>query len=130
MREVLFESPVGVGVGSTGYTTVWTFSSVRGMSGVLNLEIVNTGIITLDDLKLQVQDTPGGEWYDYLAGADWQNSLLAYRLAATSNLPGLTGEEIGHAQVRIYAAHQVRLQGKSMATSTSVRVRGTYAEDD
>lgn len=89
MYGVMFEAvsaPVGPG-GSVVLTAVVGASSP---GNVVAMEIDNTqaSLAATIGFKIQLQDHPNGEWYDYLADADWDANNNANVLFASA--PGRT----------------------------------------
>lgn len=128
MRIIRFETPTAASV-TTDWSTIWTFAHERATAGYLNLEIENVGAVDFTDLQLEVRDHASGEWYAYLTGADWADTGIPYRMLATTDLKTLAGTTIGHAQVYLNASQAVRLRAKVGASTTTAKVRGTFAAD-
>jgi hypothetical protein len=109
---------------------------LAGAEAVLNIEVENDGdsANALDGFKLELQDHPGGEFYDYLVSSSAGSGDFGSSL---SNLPFVTStgpHEIGagakaHFTARVHAAHKARLKAKS-AGNSDVKARGTVLSND
>ena len=116
----------------TATGTLADVAAAKGLEGnnVLNLEIENTGSTNATtDFAVLLKDHPAGEWYSYLAGAefdeDYDAGTQARLLFASATGPHeLAAAGKAHIIVRLHAAYGVKIQVAS-TSGTTVAVRGT-----
>jgi hypothetical protein len=104
--------------------------TLQHSGGKLCLEVQNHTAENLKDLILQRKDHPDGEFYDYLASADWTSALtggsaeLPWLLYADNTPNVLPGSSTCHCIVDVTGAWALRFQAKTSANTTTVSVRG------
>lgn len=90
------------------------------LAGQINGVVSNTGTGTMNDFKLQIQEHPGGGWFDYLSGTQWgvTNSSLLYIGSANPAYLGSGGAQTNF-HLNVGCPNSLRFQGKG-ATTLSV----------
>lgn len=114
-------------VASTGLdTTIGDVHFTRqgfGIEAFIVFEVEVT-VGDLDDFKLMLQDHPGGQWYAYLSGTDWDTATSNNTFVFSTAPNDVTSGGFSHAHVRV-PCHAFRFDaiGTNGALAT---VRGTY----
>lgn len=85
--------------------------------GLINGVLVNSGTGTMTDFKMQIQEHPGGAWFDYLSGTQWgvTNSSLLYIGSANPAYLGSGGAQTNF-HLSVGCPNGVRFQGKGVTT--------------
>lgn len=115
-------------VAVSGYTTIgdpiqWDNNDPTA-NGLIVFEVANAaGSGTLDGFKIQMQDHPDGQWYDYLSGSDFDTATTAMLFATTTGPHEVAAEGYAHAHVKA-RGYAIRFQASSASSTASVRIRG------
>lgn len=128
MKPFPFKSSV-VEVG-TEFTTlleqqVVTRGNQEGFD-VVNLEIENTGDTNaFSDLKIQLQDHPDGEFYDYLIASDFATAGHPNIPFVSVTAPDTLGDgETTHLIFKTHGAYAFKVLAKVASGTTTAVVRG------
>jgi len=111
------------------WTDILTLEGYRHLSGTVNLEIENDHASqATTGIRILLRDHVNGEWYEYLADADFGNSSLTNLLFASYTTGSaafhtLTAGHFAHCHVLLNACQGLKVQAKAAAAG-SVTVRG------
>lgn len=100
--------------------------------GLAQIEVYNAGASALSDFQIEVRDHPSGEWYDYLAGSDFQSSGIAnlrFSGPVDATVDTLASLARAHLQVRFNGADAVRFVGSVASGSAAITILVNLTQD-
>lgn len=91
---------------------------------LVNVEVENVGAQAFSDLRVQVKDHPGGEWYTLLSGSDFA-TVDEINLRDATGANTLAGSSTkAHLNLFINGAWAMRLDAKVASSTTTAKARG------
>ena len=124
LNPLEFAGGENVEVPAAGFTNVLEVV-LEGKYDVLSFQVAATEHGT-DGFKVQVKPHSAGDYIDYLAGADFDSSVLANMLFASTTGPHqLAAGGSALVIVNVRGAYAVRFQASASADHAHVAIKGT-----